>query len=382
MIVSTFGVMGSGHIYMVENVKDAVIAGDAGQLKPVKLDTAKFQWPNNIQVVPNDVFEERAIVVPDGFLVPGKKDGGVYVVRMDDEDLTKTKETVKITAKKNNYFYHMGYWVDLNGDGRKDFITARSNAKKGHGELVWLEHPEKGLDSGEYWTEHVLGNLADVSFDMQVLPEYKNEVVVFSAHFFDEAIRMVRISTVDGSLVESKTIDDTEILSAYNVALVDLNNDGNRQLLVNNHETKDKKTGIWAYEFPEDPMQDDWTRKTIASDFHNAFSLTVPNMAPGFGYAVWPNGKHEKERAHILVAGDGDHAAHILYPSGDDATNFEYDNEVFKNAGGTVGALAMSDLDQNGWTEVWMPNYDNGYIMLFEISDAETATEKLLNAIQ
>lgn len=42
MIVSTFGVMGSGHIYMVENVKDAVIAGDAGQLKPVKLDTAKF----------------------------------------------------------------------------------------------------------------------------------------------------------------------------------------------------------------------------------------------------------------------------------------------------------------------------------------------------
>ena len=66
----------------------------------------------------------------------------------------------------------MGYWVDLNGDGRKDFITARSNAKKGHGELVWLEHPEDGLDSTDSWSEHVLGNLADVSFDLQVLPEY------------------------------------------------------------------------------------------------------------------------------------------------------------------------------------------------------------------
>jgi len=321
--------------------------------------------------------------VPDGFLVPGKKDGGVYVVRMDSEDLTKTTDTVKITAKKNNYFYHMGYWVDLNGDGRKDFITARSNAKKGHGELVWLEHPEDGLDSTDSWTEHVLGNLADVSFDLQVLPEYKDEVVVFSAHFFDEAIRMVRISTVDGSLIDSKTIDDTNILSAYNASLVDLNNDGNRQLLVNNHETKDKKTGIWAYEFPADPMADEWTRKTIASDFHNAFSMTVPNMAPGFGYAVWPNGKHEGERAHILVAGDGDHAAHCLYPTGD-AANFEYENEVFKNAGGTVGALAFSDLNEDGWQEVWMPNYDNGYIMLFSMKNQadQSATEKILAAIQ
>ena len=42
--------------------------------------------------------------------------------------------------------------------------------------------------------------------------------------------------------------------------MVDLNADGNRQLMVNNHETKDKLNGIWAYEFPKDPMNDDWTR--------------------------------------------------------------------------------------------------------------------------
>lgn len=40
----------------------------------------------------------------------------------------------------------MGQWVDLNGDGRLDFITARSNAKANQGELVWLEHPEGGLE--------------------------------------------------------------------------------------------------------------------------------------------------------------------------------------------------------------------------------------------
>jgi len=67
-------------------------------------------------------------------------------------------------------------------------------------------------------------------------------------------------------------------------------------------------------------------------------------MSPGFAYAVWPHGKAEGERAHIMVAGDGDHSAHCMYPSGDDAI-FEYTNEVFADAKGTVGALSFSDLD-------------------------------------
>lgn len=98
-----------------------------------------------MQVVPFDVFGERAIVVPDGFLVPGKSDGGVYVITMDANDITKTTGTFKLSAKKSGYFYHMGEWVDMNGDGRKDFLTARSNAKKDGGELVWFEHPATGL---------------------------------------------------------------------------------------------------------------------------------------------------------------------------------------------------------------------------------------------
>ena len=184
---------------------------------------------------------------------------------------------------------------------------------------------------------------------------------------------MHRVSTVDGSLVESKTIDDQLILSAYNVEMVDLNSDGSRQLLVNNHETKDSLNGIWAYEFPKDPMHDDWTRKTIASDFHNAFSLTVPNMSPGFAYPVYPNGYHKNERAHILVAGDGDHMAHALYPTGDKDV-FEYTDTVFSDAGGTVGALAFSDLDEDGWQEVWVANYDKGYVELFKMSDASSTS--------
>jgi hypothetical protein len=93
--------------------------------------------------------------------VPGKNNGGVYVVSMNDSDITKSIETFQISSKKNGYFYHMGKWVDLNGDGRKDFLTARSNAKVDGGELVWFEHPAEGLTQTP-WTEHVVTSGPDI----------------------------------------------------------------------------------------------------------------------------------------------------------------------------------------------------------------------------
>ena len=80
---------------------------------------------------------------------------------MDPTDITKTTNTYRLSAKKNGYFYHMGKWLDLNGDGRKDFLTARSNAQVGGGELVWFEHPEEGLTSAT-WKEHVVCSGPDI----------------------------------------------------------------------------------------------------------------------------------------------------------------------------------------------------------------------------
>jgi len=76
----------------------------------------------------------------------------------------------------------MGNWIDMNNDGRKDFLTARSNAKAGEGELVWLEHPAEGL--GGTWTEHVITNGPDVG--IWVDADYShNSIVVYAAQFFD-----------------------------------------------------------------------------------------------------------------------------------------------------------------------------------------------------
>ena len=373
LMVSSFGALSSGYIYMVDGIKDAVATGDASNLKSERLNET-FVWPNEVKVVDYDIFGERAIQVPDGFLVPGKTEGGVYILRMDDEGLTTVNEKVMISPKKKGFFYHMGYWVDMNGDGRKDFITARSNAKAGDGELVWFEHPEGGLDVSP-WEEHVVTEGPDVGIEVYEMPGYRNELIVFAAEFFDENLSVYRVSLKDGTLIESRVIDDTT-LAAYSVELVDLNNDGKQQLLVNNHEKSSKKNGIWAYELPSngDLFNGEFTKKTIETGFNTVFSL-IPAMSPGFPYAVWPHGKTRGERAHIFVAGDGDYEAHVLVPTGDNAEDFGYTDYVFDKAHGTVGALAFSDLDNDGWTEVWVPNYDKSTVELYKFSEGSGSTQ-------
>lgn len=299
------------------------------------------------------------------------------MLRMDAEDVTEVTEKVQISPSKDGFFYHMGFWVDMNGDGRKDFITARADAHEGDGELVWFEHPEGGLDVSP-WVEHVVTKGPDVGIEIDYFDNYPGEVVVFAAEFFNQKVSIHRVSLTDGSLVESRVVDDTTILDAYSIALVDLNQDGQLELMVNNHETDDSTNGIWAYTVPADNdlMNGEFTKMTIATDFQNVRSLFVPAMSPGFPYAIWPNGKHEGERAHIFVAGDGDYDAHILYPEGDNATDFGYTDVIMCEANGTVGALAFSDLDNDGWTEVWMPNYDKGYVELYKISASTGEVQK------
>ena len=116
-------------------------------------------------------------------------------------------------------------------------------------------------------------------------------------------------------------------------------------------------------------MTGEYTKYTLASGFKNAWSLAVPNMAPGFPYAVWPHGYQKGERAHILVAGDGDHKAHVLEPTGD-SSKFEYEDHVVVDAKGTVGALATADYDGDGWLEMYMPNYDKGYIEVYKLESS------------
>jgi len=86
-------------------------------------------------------------------------------------------------------------------------------------------------------------------------------------------------------------------------------------------------------------------------------------MCPGFPYPVYPSVKEfGVGAAHILVAGDGDHSVHLMRPNGAGG----YTREVIKNLGGTIGSLTFADIDNDGWVEFFVPNYDNNFIEVYQ----------------
>jgi len=140
----------------------------------------------------------------------------------------------------NNTRYQSGHWIDLNGDGRKDLLTARTDNSAENSYLVWLEHPATGdLDDAE-WTEHVITQGPDVQTFIYELPAYPGELVVFAPLSQAATMAVYIVSLTDGTLVDSRVIDDdtiklggTGVSKPYASKLVDLNGDGKHQLLVN-----------------------------------------------------------------------------------------------------------------------------------------------------
>ena len=93
LLMSSFGAISTGEIYVIPNIKDAIMNNDVTNLEPIKYDF-DFVWPNAIDIVPFDIFGERAIYVPDGFIPPGKTNGGIYVLRISADDVTQATEKV------------------------------------------------------------------------------------------------------------------------------------------------------------------------------------------------------------------------------------------------------------------------------------------------
>merc|ERR1711920_135818 len=245
----------SGSVAIAPGLKDAVVAGDVDDVKAVTLDPSpwKFESPNNAKVVPDDVFAgENVVLVPDGFVIPGHRDGGAYLLVQDNDDITKTKKTIRVSPYKSRYWYHTGHWIDMNNDGLKDLLIGRTNSKAGGGELVWFEHPASGaLDDGENWTEHVItsGPQVHTSIETPSGGTYNGDLIVWASEFFDEQLAVYQISLADGTLVNSRVIDSNTIKMngevtkrTYSATPVDLNGTGvlrnglNPQLLVNNWE--------------------------------------------------------------------------------------------------------------------------------------------------
>jgi len=132
-------------------------------------------------------------------------------------------------------------------------------------------------------------------FEVHEFPEFPGELVIFSAEYYNKRLAMYRVETNTGNLVQGegswRVIDDQNIYGASSIQLVDLNNDGQKQLLCSNFDSDPLKNGVFAYTVPTDKVNGTYDRYVIASGFEPYNALFFTPRAPGFPYAVWPDGK-------------------------------------------------------------------------------------------
>lgn len=70
------------------------------------------------------VFGKRMVAIPDGFLVPFKDDGYIYLV---DISGSTPQGPYKLTDHtEGKWFYHRVMWKDMDGDGDLDILTCRA----------------------------------------------------------------------------------------------------------------------------------------------------------------------------------------------------------------------------------------------------------------
>lgn len=338
-----------GSIFSVANFAE-IWRGNVSDATPVALQTAGLKWPNNITPAPFGGF-----IFGDGFLPPGKSDGGIYWIQ------NGTLALHRLTAEDKGWFYHRGVFFDVNGDGLEDIITARAKKPlfgKGLGELLWLEQPS---DPTQLWPSHKLADGPDI--DVRLYRSEKmqpGEAVIFAAEFFGR--RLSSFILANGSVTSSNVIDDAEG-EMYSVTPGHVFGNGTVTLLADNYEYNGNGT-IFLYTANDATASASaWTKTIVSSAFHNR-QYAPGSGAPGWIYPHYPRASQNaaavsQEQQSFFVCGDGDEAFHLFSPSSTSGGWTETFRQDFKS---TVGAAALGDFDQDGWLDVVVTDYNNNLI--------------------
>ena len=207
------------------------------------------------------------------------------------------------------------------------------------------------------WQEKVLFNGPDVFFELTDFNE-DGRFEVLASQYLNKKITFHHDFQEPGKWQE--VIVDQTIGEGFDLSIIDLNNDGKKELLVTNH-VNTKEAGVFAYEFPLNLTKGKWRKHII----HKGFKTTargIGQASPGNAKAFFPN-PSKKERPSIVVSGDGNQNVHLFTPT---IEPWKYQHRVIYKGKGIIGKVTTADADNDGNSEIYIPAYDENKIIIME----------------
>lgn len=348
-------------------------------------------WPNETSLVPEGVLEFEAVISPQGFQV-APKPGRLSLINLDDPRRTEyiidqssfVPPRCELGSDDNQpWFYHDVRFHDMDDDGLKDIISARSSFRIAGGmcppagQLVWFKHPGAALEPDTEWAETVLVdtspapggpevNMTLADIDGDGVPE------IVATHFFKHdgitiygppaGKRWADVAAVGGVAVRRQDIM-TNQGRPFAVEVIDLNGDGKLDVLTSNHQgdgcfevTSDEIPGrVIAIEQPADGGIFDapWRVRVLKDDIRPNPTFPAPargpgRLAPNRALAFWPQRSLEAEqRPWVLVGGDEASKVWVLRPQSQDEDDWAYDSAVVFDINVHYGPTASQTLLQD-----------------------------------
>jgi len=350
LIISSFKLMGG------DNVKKYLDVERLLNTRSINIESIveEIVWPNEIEKYPQKINGNDFFVVASGFFPPTKNNGGISLVNL------KTSKVKKISKEKKGWWYHRTRFWDYDGDGNLDIVTARAYKGMFWGkgaELIVLLAPN-GTSRNE-WEEQLLFEGPDVFFE---LVDFDNDgkFEVVASQFLFSKVTYHYHDEFTGRWVEN-TIDNA-IGPGFDLSIVDLNGDGRDELMVTNHISTDK-AGLFVYEIPADPKNEDWKKHVLYQGFKTT-AVGIGQASPGNAKAFKPTVADKKYS--IVVSGDGTEKVHLFTPT---ESPWKYRHDIIYSGRGIIGKVSTYDADRDGKAEIYIPAYDENKIHILEFEN-------------
>jgi hypothetical protein len=376
LAISTFDAVpfSSDYVYYIKNFNSA----SSSNIQT--LNDKNLVWPNEAIYIDETIINAKTdpyggLVVAAGFLVPTKINGGIfyYPFLSEDRSVVTSSSPIELsldTQDKTSWFYHRSRHVDLNGDGKLDFLTCRTHKPIIGSTLVELVGLIYDGTTQSFKIQVIAKDVCDVFFELADVDRDGRFEIVASG-FFIKQLNLIysedsKNSFINGN-IKIKTID-SNAGALFDIGIHNLDNKGNLELLVTNHQgnSDSVKGSLFYYTLTGTVRNGSWNRFTIYNNFP-VLKSGLNQAAPGGAKAFYPL-SNNSTLLHILVAGDGNESAFLFEPKIENnvlSYNLTW-TQYYK--GFTVGQIAIADIDNDGFSEYVVPLYEANAVEIYTFS--------------